>query len=179
MSWMSWIFLTFCQPLIWSLLDASTKLWVSDKASCFYIFLLHEVIFCCKYVCVVCYFVISDRSALKFLGSTGVNNVTKHNCFKSGTIQKAEGSQIHLNFVTVLWSWKNSTDKKEALLEQKYFTGSMPLLTPNHSSKTCGSPEPFTSITIVKTCVGPEPFTSTTIVKTCGSPEPFTSTTIF
>ena len=28
--------------------------------------------------------------------------------------------------------------KKEALLEQEYFTGSIPLLTTNHSFKKCG-----------------------------------------
>ena len=39
---------------------------------------------------------------------------------------------------------------KEDLLEQKYSTGSMHLLTPNHSLRTCGGPEAFTSTTIFK-----------------------------
>ena len=38
--------------------------------------------------------------------------------------------------------------KNEALLMQKYLTGSMTLLTVNHSFMTCGGPEAFTSTTI-------------------------------
>ena len=34
------------------------------------------------------------------------------------------------------------------MLEQEYFTGSRPLVTPNHSFRTCGGPETFTSATI-------------------------------
>ena len=37
-------------------------------------------------------------------------------------------------------------------MEQTYFTGSMPLLSTNHSSKTCGGPEAFTSTTNIKDC---------------------------
>ena len=44
--------------------------------------------------------------------------------------------------------------KTEALLEQKYFNWRMPLLTLNHSSKTCGGPKAFTSSTILKKCGG-------------------------
>ena len=40
-----------------------------------------------------------------------------------------------------------------AMLEQMYFTGSKPLLSPNHSHSTCGGPEDFTSTTIFKKCV--------------------------
>ena len=40
----------------------------------------------------------------------------------------------------------------EDFLEQKHFTGSMPLPTPNHSFKTCGDPEDLTSTTIAKKC---------------------------
>ena len=43
---------------------------------------------------------------------------------------------------------------KEALLKQKYLKESMPLLTSNHSFKTCGSDNPFTSTTILKKCGG-------------------------
>ena len=39
-------------------------------------------------------------------------------------------------------------------MEQKYFTGCLPLLTPNNSFKTCGGPEAFTSTTIFKKCGG-------------------------
>ena len=38
--------------------------------------------------------------------------------------------------------------QKEVLLELEYSTGSMPLLTPNHSFRTRGGPEAFTSTTI-------------------------------
>ena len=40
--------------------------------------------------------------------------------------------------------------QKETLLEQRYFTGSMPLLAPNHSHTTCGGPKTFTSTTIFR-----------------------------
>ena len=39
------------------------------------------------------------------------------------------------------------------LYEGRYFTGSMPLLTPNHSLQTCGDPEAFTTTTIFKNVV--------------------------
>ena len=42
--------------------------------------------------------------------------------------------------------------QKEALLEQRYSTGSMPLLTSNHSFMTCGGPEAVTSATILMKC---------------------------
>ena len=35
-------------------------------------------------------------------------------------------------------------------MERKYSRGSMPLLTPNHSCKTCGGPETFTSTTVLR-----------------------------
>ena len=44
--------------------------------------------------------------------------------------------------------------KKEALLQQKYFTRSIPLLTPNHSYKTCHGLNVVTSTTISKKCGG-------------------------
>ena len=37
-------------------------------------------------------------------------------------------------------------------MERKYFTGSMPLLTPNNPFKTCGVDEAFTSTTIFGKC---------------------------
>ena len=37
-------------------------------------------------------------------------------------------------------------------MEENYFTGSMPLLTPNSSFMKCGGPEAFTSSTIFSTC---------------------------
>ena len=37
-------------------------------------------------------------------------------------------------------------------MERKYFTGSMPLLTPNHCSKTCGGSVALTSIEVLKKC---------------------------
>ena len=39
-------------------------------------------------------------------------------------------------------------------LYQNNFTGSMPLLTPNHSFRTCGGPEAVTSATTTKKCCG-------------------------
>ena len=49
--------------------------------------------------------------------------------------------------------------KKDDLFEQRYFTGSMPLLTPNHIFKICDGPEAFTFSSIFmkggeKTCSG-------------------------
>ena len=43
---------------------------------------------------------------------------------------EAEGGQIHLNVVTVLCCKKIKLTQKQDLFEQKYFTGSMPLITP-------------------------------------------------
>ena len=43
---------------------------------------------------------------------------------------------------------------KEALLERRYFTGSMPLLTPHHSFKTCGGPVALSSTTTFMKCGG-------------------------
>ena len=43
---------------------------------------------------------------------------------------------------------------KEDLLEQKYVTGSIHLLTPNHNFMSCGGPEAFTSTTIFETFCG-------------------------
>ena len=40
--------------------------------------------------------------------------------------------------------------QKEDLLEQTYFTGSMPLPTPNHCYKTCGGSEKFSPTTTFK-----------------------------
>ena len=62
---------------------------------------------------------------------------------------KTEGGQIlphpcDSHMISTKYDWH----KKEALLEQKYFTGSMPMLTSNHGSKTCGRPEAFTSTTV-------------------------------
>ena len=61
-----------------------------------------------------------------------------------------------VRFISTLWKFYDLHDiqktSKEALLERKYFTGSMPLLTPNHGYKTCGCPEAFTSTTICKKC---------------------------
>ena len=42
--------------------------------------------------------------------------------------------------------------QKLDLLEWKYFTGSMPFLTPKHCFKTCSGLETLTSITIFKEC---------------------------
>ena len=37
-------------------------------------------------------------------------------------------------------------------MEQRYFPGSMPLLTPNYGFMTCGGPKAFTSTTIFEKC---------------------------
>ena len=42
--------------------------------------------------------------------------------------------------------------QKEALLGPNYFTGSMPLLTSNHSFKICGGPEALDSSAICQKC---------------------------
>ena len=44
--------------------------------------------------------------------------------------------------------------QKEALSEQRYFTGSMPLLTANHAFETCVAFKAFTSTTSFKICGG-------------------------
>ena len=66
--------------------------------------------------------------------------------------KKHEADQIHL----MLWQShvleKNQLTWKEYLLEQKYFTGSMPLLNPNHIFRTCGGPDVLTLTTIFKKC---------------------------
>ena len=67
----------------------------------------------------------------------------RRDCFASGNIPLIEGDQIYLIFVTALWSQLNSTDKKEDLLEQRYPSGSMPLL---------GGPESFISTSVFKKC---------------------------
>ena len=36
-------------------------------------------------------------------------------------------------------------NKQEHLMEKKHFTGSMPLLTINHTFNSCGGPEAFTA----------------------------------
>ena len=70
----------------------------------------------------------------------------RHHCFKSGTIPEPVGGNIHLNDVKAFDLRKLKQTQKEDLLEQKYFTGSTQLLTPNHSFKACGSPEVLTTI---------------------------------
>ena len=63
-----------------------------------------------------------------------------------------ECGQIHFNVVKAFDPHKFKLTQEEDLLEQKYFAGSMPLLTHNHSSWTCGGPEVLTSTTIIKKC---------------------------
>ena len=50
-------------------------------------------------------------------------------------------------------SSRNSADKKRICLSEEYFTGGMPLLTPNNSFSTCGGPEALTSTTVFEKCV--------------------------
>ena len=73
-----------------------------------------------------------------------LNPTDRHHCFKSSNIPKTEGGQIlpHLCNSDMI-SMKHNRRQKEALLEQKYYSGSMPLLTPNHSFRTCGGPKIF------------------------------------
>ena len=60
-------------------------------------------------------------------------------------IPKIEGGQIYLNFLTDLRPEQHLTDTEiQDSLKPKYFTLSMPLLTPNHSFQTYGEPEAFT-----------------------------------
>ena len=92
----------------------------------------------------------------------------KDNTVLNPVIFQKECGQIHVNFVTFLWSPQNSTDTKKRLCWSKstlqeacpyllyrehaltYFTGSMTLLTPNNSSKTCGGLKVFISTKIYK-----------------------------
>ena len=81
----------------------------------------------------------------------------------------SEGDHTHFNIVTVLWSstyskrdfvWGRPDSPqhcdtvvifnllKGALLERKYLTDSMPVLTHNQSSKTCGGPKALTCTTV-------------------------------
>ena len=76
----------------------------------------------------------------------------RHHYSKYGIIPKTEGGQIHLVIVTLLRSHEIKLSQKEALLEQRYFTGSTSLLIPNHRTKTCGGPKALTSITIFIKC---------------------------
>ena len=57
-------------------------------------------------------------------------------------------------FISAFWqSYEIELTQKEALLEQRYFTGSIPLLNPNHYSlRTCGGAEAFISTTIFMKC---------------------------
>ena len=61
-------------------------------------------------------------------------------------------------FTSVLWQscdfQKIQLIQKEDLLEQKYFTGHMPLITSNHSFNTYGAAEILTSVTFIKKCGG-------------------------
>ena len=45
-------------------------------------------------------------------------------------------ARLNFNAAKAFDLQKLKLTEKEDLLEQKYFTGSMPLLTPSHSSKT-------------------------------------------
>ena len=60
-------------------------------------------------------------------------------------------------FTSMLWQsyilHEIQLTQEEALLEPTSFTGSMPLSTPNHSFKTCGGLEAFTSTTILRNVV--------------------------
>ena len=61
-------------------------------------------------------------------------------------------------FTKTLWQLydlhKIQLTNKQALSERKYFTGCLPLLTPNHCLRTCGGLEAFTSTTLCKKCGG-------------------------
>ena len=71
--------------------------------------------------------------------------------FKHSTIVvRQHGGQIHLNVMIAFDLHKLKMIQEEDLLEQKYFTGSMPLLTPNQHFKICCGPEVFPSTTIFK-----------------------------
>ena len=63
-----------------------------------------------------------------------------------------QGDQIHLNVVKAFDLHKLKLTQKDDLLELKYYTGSMPLLSPKTCFKTCGCPEVLTSTTIYKKC---------------------------
>ena len=82
-----------------------------------------------------------------------VSERDRHHCSTSGNIPKTEGGHI---FTSSLWQACKTNEirltQKEDLLEQKYFPGSIPLVTPNHCHKLCGDPEAFTSTTIFMKC---------------------------
>ena len=77
----------------------------------------------------------------------------QHHYLTSGNIPKIEGGQIHLTPVTISLQ-KYYWHKKEALLEQTYFTGRMPLLAPTtvlgHVVILRHSPLPKSSTNVVE-----------------------------
>ena len=56
--------------------------------------------------------------------------------------------KFYLIFIGSIMISLHLTNTKRGFVEQKYFTGRMPLLTTNHSFMTCGGPEAFTTTTI-------------------------------
>ena len=63
---------------------------------------------------------------------------------------KTDDGQIYLNIVKVSWSLWNITDTKRGFVEVRAFYRGMSLHTPNHSHRTRGGAEVFTSTTIYK-----------------------------
>ena len=82
------------------------------------------------------YHAISDSYLIQ-LQSLLVLRLLGRHYFKSGNIPRYGQILPHLCSSPMI-SMKFDCHREEALLEEKYFTGSMPLPTPNHSPKTCG-----------------------------------------
>ena len=61
-------------------------------------------------------------------------------------------ARFYLIHVSLRIPMKFDQHTKGALLEQKYLTGSMNLITPNHSFKSCRDLEAFISTIIYKKC---------------------------
>ena len=72
----------------------------------------------------------------------------RHHCSKSANTPKNLGwLDLPQHCDSLMTSTKFNCHKKD-LIEMMYFTGSMSLLTPNHSLKTYGGPEDLTSTTV-------------------------------
>ena len=80
-----------------------------------------------------------------------IDRQTDNTVLKQGLSIQNKGGQIDINFLISCHMYEIQ-HINFFLLKQKYFTGSMPLFIPNHSHKTCGSPETLRAATTLKKC---------------------------
>ena len=81
----------------------------------------------------------------------GINSKTKQYGLNPVISPEAQvGKIFKVNVVKAFNRQKLELTHKEDLLEQKYFTGSMPFLTHNHCFNICGSPKALIHTTTFK-----------------------------